>query len=125
MASAKGRNRSHAGDNLEPTGRPRDRHETENLHREVTMNVIRFSQIAFVFAFAFGGCTPKTEVPEGAQTTQIEKPESPGLKVQEGLISEGLKYVGYPFNKKITYEANGLTTTGEKLTEILIPSYES
>lgn len=88
------------------------------------MKVTRFSMLGSALLFAIVGCGPKAEAPdkEGTSQTQVEKP---GLKVQGALISEGLKYVGYPFDKKITYEANGLTTTGEKLTEILIPSYES
>jgi hypothetical protein len=69
------------------------------------------------------GCTQK-----GA-TTAGDAPPTPtptieaGLGIPEDVVNDGLRWMGYPFDKKVTYKAVGFPP-GSESEQTVVPSYD-
>jgi hypothetical protein len=69
------------------------------------------------------GCTG-TETNEPAPVEPSQPVSDTGLGIPAELVTDGLKLMGHPFDKKITYKVTGFPV-GSSSEQVVVPSYDA
>ena len=84
---------------------------------------MRLKSLLFVPLFAvLLGCGEKANGPKAFEPSQPES--SVGIGIPDELVSDGLKWMGYPFEKKITYKVTGFPV-GSSSEQVVVPTFDA
>jgi len=88
---------------------------------------MKVNRSLYLLALALlAGCTAKNAGPKPAPNTATNPPlvEKAGLGIPEDLVTDGLKAMGYPFDKTIEYEVTGFPVNS-KSTQSMTVTFEA
>ena len=90
------------------------------------MRVTKRPLIFPLILLALVGCTDKaTPVKDGGTTTApVEASNENPLKIPADLVTEGARFMGYPFSKKIVYKMTGFPA-GQSSEQTVVPTYDA
>jgi hypothetical protein len=80
--------------------------------------------VILAVAALLGGCGGSTDKSPAATTTSPPIAEENSLKIPPALVSGALRAMGYPFDKKITYQVTGFPTADDKSTQTVVTTFE-
>jgi hypothetical protein len=77
--------------------------------------------LGLLAALAAAGCVDKTG--ESQPVEPAGPPVETSLGIPENLITDGLKWMGYPFEKKVTYKVTGFPV-GSSSEQVVVPTFD-
>ena len=80
--------------------------------------ILSLGLLAAVFS---AGCVDKTAEPQPVEQAQPAATNS--LGIPENLVNDGLRWMGYPFEKKVTYKVTGFPV-GSSSEQLVVPTFD-